>query len=165
MGFIESIKRKLGSPASKRIEEAADQIWAVLLSGRTIEIPAIHSLDSDVTQSILRLREKHPNVFVNMLQSKSLVLTLGDHGKLAVSDDAQKALGGAGYFPDAALPAEMLFDHHRSFQLYNARVDPKVAEMEALEAQRKQDAITVGAVGTVPEVIPAPPAPAPEPAK
>lgn len=168
MGFIESIKRKFSSAAARRTEEAADQLWAVLLSGVTLEIPAIHSTDSDITQAILRLREKRPNVFVNFLQSKSIVLTLGSGGKLAVSDEANQRLGGAGYFPDAVLPANMLFEHHARFQKYNARVSPAVAAKEALEAQRKQDAITVGAVGTAPaapEVVPAPPEPVAEPVK
>jgi hypothetical protein len=180
MGFIDRIKRKFGSASTRRIEAAAEQIWHCLLSGMTIEVPAIHSVDSDVTAAILRLRELHPNVFVNMLQSKGIVLTLGSEGKLAVSSEANKTLGAAGYFPDAALPPEMLFQAHEHFQEFHARVDKKVAEAEALEAQRKQDAITVGQVGTAPPVAPepapAPPvlapelpsvvvAPAPEPAK
>jgi hypothetical protein len=170
MGILESIKRKFSSATARRIEDAADQIWFCLLSGMTIEVPAVHSVDSDVTAAILRLRVKHPNVFVNMLQSKSIVLTLGNKGELAVSSEANKTLGAAGYFPDAALPPEMLFQAHEHFQEFHARVDKKVAEAEALEAQRKQDAITVGQVGTAPvvaapvapEPAPAPPAPAPE---
>ena len=167
MGILESIKRRFSSATARRTEEAADQIWWVLVSGRTIEVPAIHAEESDVTAAILRLREKHPGVFVNMLQSKGIVLTLGNKGELAVSAEANKTLGAAGYFPPAELPPQELFKVHEAFQEFHARVDPKVVQAEALEAQRKQDAITVGAVGTAPpaapEAVPAPPAPAPEP--
>ena len=172
MGLRDFFRSKFSSAYEKRIEAAADQLWQALMLKRTIEIPAIHSTEDDVMNAILRLREKYPLVGVTMLQSKSIVLTR----EVNASKEAMDVLGKANYFPDAALPGPMLFAMHEEFQKYNARIDPKVAEMEALEAQRKQDAIVIGKVGTAPAApagapavhVSAPPAvaePVAEPAK
>ena len=137
MGLASYFRRKLGSD---RASKAADQWWAALLTGIKVELPASHSTDDLTTQSILILRERHPEVVVT-LQSRTLILSIGKTGP--VSDFAWSQLAKGGYFPDSTLPPEMLFAHHARFMRENAGLDPNTALEEAREADRARHAIVI----------------------
>ncbi len=138
MGLAEFFRRKQGHA---RAAQAADEWWKALLSGVTVEVPAAHSTDDLTTQSILILRERHPQVICTMLQSRSLVLTLGKAEK--VGGEAWAQLEKGGYFPDSRVSAEELFGTHARFMRRNGE-DPEEALRKARDEDRARHAITVG---------------------
>lgn len=137
VGLAEYFRRKQGH---RRAAQAADEWWKALRGGVTVEVPAIHSTDDLTTQSILILRERHPQVICTMLQSRSIVLSIGKAGK--VGGEAWGQLEKGGYFPEAQLGADDFFGTHAAFMRRNGE-DPEVAQRKALEADRERHAITV----------------------
>lgn len=131
MGFRNFFK----SDKQRQADKAADQIYAMLVTGRKLEVPAVLSPDSDVARAIMALKKKYPETVVTMLQSKSMILTAGNAAKARMANQAWNILDAHGYFPDARLPAEMLFDAHRAFALDRSGVELDVAVAE----QKKQD--------------------------
>lgn len=126
----------------KRATEAADQMWKALCMGNTFEVPASLSTDDVTTQAILVLRKKHPEVLVNMLQSRGIVLTLGK--PTAVGGGAWSVLAQGGYFPEAQLSPELFFASHAKFMRQTANIDPEQAVKRAQKEDAKFNAITVG---------------------
>lgn len=126
---------------SKRIEEAAEQMWKALLSGYTFEVPVGLSTDDPVAQAVLVLRKKHPNVIAKMLQTRGLVLSLGRPA--AVQEGAWRHLDAAGYFPKDELPDELFFAQHATF-IRRADLDPDEQVKRAQAENREFNAISVG---------------------
>ena len=126
---------------SKRAAEAAAQMWKALCLGNTFEVPAALSTDDLTTQALLILRRKHPEVLVNMLQSKGIVLTLGK--PVAVGSAAWGVLDQGGYFPQAQLSSELFFASHAKFMRQNASIDPEQAVKAAQKEHAKRNAVSV----------------------
>lgn len=126
----------------KRAAEAAAQMWKALCMGNTFEVPAALSTDDLTTQAILILRKKHPEVLVNMLQSKGVVLALGKPA--AVGAGAWGVLSQSGYFPEAHLAPDLFLAMHAKFMRQTARIDPERAVKQAQKEHAKRNAVTVG---------------------
>lgn len=141
MGLADFFRRKMGHG---RASKAADEWWAALRRGVTVEVPFEHSTDDLTTQSILILRERHPDVVVTMLQSRSLVLTVGQRAT-RVGNDAWNILDQYGYFPGKMSPDGFMATH-AAFQVRND-VDPEVAASKAREEDRARNAVTVTSYG------------------
>lgn len=131
----------MGTSTKKRATEAARQMWTALCLGNTFEVPASLSTDDLTTQALLILRKKHPQVLVNMLQSRGIVLTLGRPA--AVASGAWGHLDSAGYFPQADLPPELFFARHAKFMRETASIDPEQAVKKAQVENAKRNAVTV----------------------
>lgn len=129
------------SEPSKRVREAADQMWHALLMGNTFEVPVSLSTEDEVAQAVLVLRKEHPNVVAKMLQSRGLVLTLGKPA--TVQEGAWKHLDAAGYFPKDELPPEIFFGQHAQF-IRRADLDPEEQVKRAQEESKEFNAISVG---------------------
>lgn len=142
MGLLSFFKNKANA---KRAEAAADQMWQVLVKGCTFEVPAVHSTEYDVTQAVLTLCKKHPEVITKVLQSKSMVLSLGKQAPAKVSELAWQQLNKGGYLPDNQLSPELLFAQHASFQRRND-IDPDEAQAQVLAKERERNAVTVSSV-------------------
>lgn len=117
-------------------------MWKALCMGNTFEVPASLSTDDVTTQAILVLRKKHPQVLVNMLQSRGVVLTLGK--PTTVGTGAWGVLAQGGYFPEAALPAELFLASHAKFMRQTAHINPEEAVKRAQKDDAKFNAIAVG---------------------
>lgn len=126
----------------KRAIEAAAQMWRALCMGNTFEVPASLSTDDLTTQAIFILRKKHPEVLMNMLQSKGVVLTLGK--PVAVGTGAWGVLEQSGYFPEAQLSPELFLASHAKFMRQTAHVDPEQAVKQAQKEHAGRNAIAVG---------------------
>lgn len=137
MGLAAFFRRRMGHDRASR---AADEWWKALVTGVTVEVPAEHSTDDLTTQSILILRERHPQVVMTMLQSRSLVLTLG---KGRVGGGAWAELEKGGYFPDSRVSADEFFGAHAAFMRRNG-LDPEEAQRKAREEDRARHTIVVG---------------------
>ena len=129
------------SKVSKRIREAANQMWKALLMGNTFEVPVSLSTDDPVAQAVQVLRKKHPDVVTKMLQSRGLVLTLGRPA--TVHDGAWKQLDLGGYFPKDELPSDIFFAKHAQF-IKRADLDPEEQVKRAQEENKEFNAISVG---------------------
>ena len=130
------------TPSKKRAVEAAEQMWKALCMGNTFEVPASLSTDDLTTQAILILRKKHPEVLMNMLQSKGVVFTLGKPS--AVGAGAWGVLAQNGYFPEPQLAPELFLASHAKFMRQTAHIDPEQAVKLAQREHAKRNAISVG---------------------
>ena len=126
---------------TKRATQAAKEMYLALMAGHTFEVPAALSKDDVVTQAVLILRKKHPNVVAKMLQSRGLVLTIGKSA--AVSEGAWKHLEAGGYFPKDEVPDDVFFAQHAGF-MRRADLDPDEQVKKAQDENRELNAIVIG---------------------
>lgn len=126
----------------KRAIEAAEQMWKALCMGNTFEVPASLSTDDATTQAILILRKRHPEVLMNMLQSRGVVFTLGKPG--GVGPGAWSLLAQNGYFPEPQLSPELFLASHAKFMRQTAHVDPEESVRKAQGEHAARNAILAG---------------------
>lgn len=143
MGWFENLQKK------KRIKKAAEEMWSILRSGITFEVPLSFSKDDLAMQAVVELQRQHPGVELRFYQSRGLVLGLfsrADGGGMNVSDMVHDQLVRAGHVRTAEgrdLTIEHFLAQHEAF-LVRQGFDPKAQEAEAQEARMKEEAISVG---------------------
>ena len=134
---------------SRRVREAAKQMYAHVQLGKTFEVPNGQGTDDLTTRAVLCLRQLHPNDVKVMYQARG-VLIGPLHKTAKIADGTMQVLEKGRYLPEAQLahhPEAFMADQNA--WLVNQGL---VREDEVKEGQRRQaerDRIVLSGVGKI----------------
>lgn len=123
----------------RRLDLAADQIWAHIRRGANLEVPFSMKKDDEYLQALVILQKKHPEVQMRLYQSKGIVIGMNMPGvTLNISQEAFAALQKGHAFGVAGkVSAESMLDDHIAWMRSHG-FDPEQAEKDAQEAEAKK---------------------------
>ncbi len=137
----------------QRLEQAAREMLAVLQTGVTFEVGAMLSTDAEITQAVMLLRSRHPEVQLT-LQSHVWVLSLGKTEK--VSPGGWDMLDKGGYLPSNKLnPQAFLASHEAWMKAHDNTIGGRAvekAEAQALIEEQNRHRIEVSSTPVAPDV-------------
>jgi len=134
---------------TKRMKEAAKQMWDLLKRGYNFEVPLLFDKNDLTVRAIVELQRRHPQVQLRMYQSRGMVMGLfrgeGQRGNVSVSDDVLNLLNKSGHIGQGytTMKAEDLLGSHEAF-LLSQHLDPKQQEKDSQAERAARDAISVG---------------------
>lgn len=156
MSFTEKLKSAV--LYSKKVREAAAQMWDAVERGYVFEVPFSLDRNDPAMQAVFLMQKLHPEVRIGVRQSRSLIIS--HPSRHAISAEVGELLlkGGQFYKPEEMTGTieKMLAGHERF--LMEQGLDPATMEAEAKEAEQKKHAIELRMtepqfVGPVPDIL------------
>lgn len=138
---------------TKRQREAAKQMWAVIRTGVSFEVPASLSTDDDTMKAVQCLCNQHPEVATAerspngtmgspiILQSRGIVVGL--RKTMQIGPAAAQVLEAYGYTPDASGTLTELLAAHEQFITARSGLTPKEAVRQAQQESMERNKIVL----------------------